>query len=228
MKIAINQPYFFPHIKYFQLIYQSDLFVFLDDAQFIRKGWINKNRLNNKSSEVNISIPISEHSQNTKIKDIKISEDHFSNSINKLINTTKKMFKNSEEKNFMINILESSLSLNSNNLDVYLTFYLKELCQYLEIKMNYQKSSELELPVKEFNNPQEKIISIVNYLTGTTYLNLDGGRNLYSYENFKNFNIDLLFISDLYSQNDNINKNYSVVSHLLLDGKSKTQDSIFL
>ena len=94
--------------------------------------------------------------------------------------------------------------------------------------MNYQKSSELELTVKEFNNPQEKIISIVNYLTGTTYINLDGGRNLYSYENFKNFNIDLLFISDLYSQNDNINKNYSVVSHLLLDGKSKTQDSIFL
>ena len=46
--------------------------------------------------------------------------------------------------------------------------------------------------------------------------------------NEKNFNIDLLFISDLYSQNDNINKNYSVVSHLLLDGKSKTQDSIFL
>jgi len=227
LKIAINQPYLFPHLKYFQLIYQSDLFVFLDDAQFVRKGWINKNRLNNKIVEVNISIPVSEHSQNTKIKDIKISADHFSNSIYKLINTTKKMFKNSEEKNFIINILETSLKLNSNNLDTYLTFYLKEICQFLEISIVFQKSRDLDLPVKKFVKAEEKIISIVNYLTGTTYINLDGGKNLYSHENFKKSNIDLLFISDLYSQNDKLNENYSVVSHLLLDGKEKTQDSIF-
>lgn len=227
MKIAINQPYLFPHLKYFQLIYQSDLFVLLDDAQFVRKGWINKNRLNNKNVEVNISIPVNQHSQTTKIKDIKISADHFSNSIYKLINTTKKMFKNSEEKNFIINILETSLNLNSNNLDTYLTFYLKEICQFLEISMVFRKSSDLDLPVKEFSKAEEKIISIVNYLTGTTYINLDGGKNLYSHDSFKKSNIDLVFISDLYSQNDKFNENHSVVSHLLLDGKEKTQDSIF-
>ena len=45
MRIAIMQPYFFPYIGYFSLIKNSDYFIFFDTPQYIRKGWINRNRI---------------------------------------------------------------------------------------------------------------------------------------------------------------------------------------
>ena len=45
MKIAIMQPYLFPYIGYFQLINSVDKFVVLDDVQYMKGGWINRNRI---------------------------------------------------------------------------------------------------------------------------------------------------------------------------------------
>ena len=45
MKLAIMQPYFFPHIDYWQLIHAADRFVLFDDAQYMRHGWVNRNRV---------------------------------------------------------------------------------------------------------------------------------------------------------------------------------------
>ncbi len=45
MKIGIMHPYFFPYIGYFQLINAVDRFVIYDDVNFIRRGWINRNRI---------------------------------------------------------------------------------------------------------------------------------------------------------------------------------------
>ena len=55
MKIAIMQPYFFPYLGYFQLIQAVDTFVFFDDVQFIKNGYINRNRI---LSDKWITIPI--------------------------------------------------------------------------------------------------------------------------------------------------------------------------
>ena len=43
--VAIMQPYFFPYIGYFQLIKAVDKFIFYDDVNFIKNGWINRNRI---------------------------------------------------------------------------------------------------------------------------------------------------------------------------------------
>lgn len=40
MKLAIMQPYFFPYIGYFQLVNAVDKFIFYDDVQYIKGGWV--------------------------------------------------------------------------------------------------------------------------------------------------------------------------------------------
>ena len=45
MRLGIMQPYFFPYIGYISLIKHTDLFILLDDVQFIRHGWIERNRI---------------------------------------------------------------------------------------------------------------------------------------------------------------------------------------
>lgn len=44
MRLAIMQPYLFPYLGYFALAAAVDRFVFLDDVQYIKQGWINRNR----------------------------------------------------------------------------------------------------------------------------------------------------------------------------------------
>ena len=45
MKVGIMQPYLFPYIGYFQLINAVHKFVIHDDVQYIKGGWINRNRI---------------------------------------------------------------------------------------------------------------------------------------------------------------------------------------
>src|ERR1700682_113578 len=45
MKLGLMQPYLFPYIGYFQLVSACDLFVIYDDVQYMKGGWINRNRI---------------------------------------------------------------------------------------------------------------------------------------------------------------------------------------
>lgn len=45
MKLAIMQPYFFPYLGYFQLIHAVDKFILYDNLNYIKWGWVNRNRV---------------------------------------------------------------------------------------------------------------------------------------------------------------------------------------
>ena len=57
MKVAITQPYFFPYLGYFKLIESVDKFVFFDDVQYIRRGWVNRNKIRVKNP-LWITVPV--------------------------------------------------------------------------------------------------------------------------------------------------------------------------
>ena len=45
VKLAVMQPYLFPYIGYFQLIYAADIFLIYDDVAYIKRGFVNRNNL---------------------------------------------------------------------------------------------------------------------------------------------------------------------------------------
>ena len=45
MKLAIMQPYFFPYLGYWQLMNAVDKYVIFDDVNYIKRGWIHRNRI---------------------------------------------------------------------------------------------------------------------------------------------------------------------------------------
>src|SRR5450756_2454672 len=73
MRLGIMQPYFFPYLGYYSLIKNTDRFVFLDDVQFIRHGWIERNRILKPAEGWQyIAAPLEPHKRGTLIKDIAI------------------------------------------------------------------------------------------------------------------------------------------------------------
>ena len=72
MKIAVMQPYIFPYIGYFQLIKSVETFIFYDDVNFIKHGWINRNKILINGEESLITFPCRKISQNKEIREIEI------------------------------------------------------------------------------------------------------------------------------------------------------------
>ena len=73
MKLAIMQPYFMPYIGYFQTMTAVDKYLLYDKVAFIKKGWINRNRIyiQNVGTQF-ITIPLKNKSSFTNISDVQI------------------------------------------------------------------------------------------------------------------------------------------------------------
>ncbi|MGC7846714.1 WbqC family protein [Desulforudis sp. 1088] len=70
MRAAVMQPYFSPYIGYWQLIHAVDTFVLFDDVQYIRHGWINRNRILKPGGGWQYIIALKKHSKNDLIRNI--------------------------------------------------------------------------------------------------------------------------------------------------------------
>jgi len=58
VKIAISQPTYLPWLGYFDLIDQVDTFVFLDDVQFEKQSWQQRNRIKTPQGLQWLTVPV--------------------------------------------------------------------------------------------------------------------------------------------------------------------------
>ncbi|MFZ0813941.1 MAG: WbqC family protein [Candidatus Sulfotelmatobacter sp.] len=58
MKIAISQPGYLPWAGFFDLIDQVDQFVLLDDAQFVKQSWHQRNRIKSSAGLQWLTVPV--------------------------------------------------------------------------------------------------------------------------------------------------------------------------
>ncbi|MDB5430653.1 MAG: hypothetical protein JWP35_1769 [Caulobacter sp.] len=72
---AIMQPTWLPYLGYFQLISAADVFVFLDDVQFARRSWQQRNRiLTSVGEEQLLTVPVKKADRDTLIAEIEIDD----------------------------------------------------------------------------------------------------------------------------------------------------------
>jgi hypothetical protein len=77
MIIAIIQPGFLPWLGYFEQMAVADVFVYLDDVQYTRKDWRNRNRFMSPEGIKMISVPVRKGAgRKMLIKDARINYDH--------------------------------------------------------------------------------------------------------------------------------------------------------
>ena len=72
---AIMQPTFLPWLGYFDLIDQSDVFILLDDVQFSKQSWQQRNQLRTSKGLEYFTMPV-KHGQEL-ISDVRISDEIF-------------------------------------------------------------------------------------------------------------------------------------------------------
>jgi hypothetical protein len=72
VRCAIVQPSYIPWRGYFDIIRRSDVFVFLDDVQYDRRGWRNRNRIKTAEGSRWLTIPV--HARGAQISGLPIDQ----------------------------------------------------------------------------------------------------------------------------------------------------------
>lgn len=183
------QPYVFPYIGYFQLINTVDKFVILDDVNYIMRGWINRNSILVNGNEHLFSVPVKKASQNNLIFECELGEYKWKI---KFLKTLEFSYKKAPYYKDCINIISSILLNDEKNLSTWLTFQIKQICSYLNIKTLIVESSRLYS--NQHLKAQTRIIDICSQEKATVYYNSIGGRELYNSMEFGKNNIELKFL----------------------------------
>ncbi len=212
------QPYFFPYIGYFQLIAAVDNFVIYDDVNFIKGGWINRNRILLNDSPSFINIPILGASSFKLINEITLGSDFRS-----LITKIKHAYSRAPYFKETFPIIENLLLFKTDNLSLHLANSIISLANYFELNTEFLFSSDL--PKDSSLKGQEKVISICKIIDSDSYINLIGGIDLYSKTEFKKNFIDLKFIQTgdvKYKQFQNMFiSNLSIIDVMMFNNKEE-------
>ena len=192
MRISIMQPYFFPYLGYFQLIAASDIFVSLDDVNFIKKGWINRNRLvfNNKAAL--FTVPLENVSQNRLICDTRIAATAFAIWKDNFLKSVAAFYKKFPFFTEGMSILEAVLAQPAAAISDMAIASLRACCDALHITTPIMISSTIPQAVD--CKKERKLIAICKSLQADTYLNPIGGVSLYSQDMFTQDGIRLRFL----------------------------------
>lgn len=187
MIVGIMQPYLFPYIGYFQLINAVDSFVIYDDVNFIKQGWINRNRILLNDRDFMINIILKGASSFKKINEIEIAGNN-----QKLIKTIEQSYRKAPCFLEVFPLISNILLNEETNLARYLSNSISAITEYLGIQASILISSEIKKDTSLKGD--EKVISICKELLATNYINAIGGQELYSKEIFSENGLILNFI----------------------------------
>jgi len=188
MILSIHQPAYLPWLEYFDRIARSDKFVYLDNVQFERNSFINRNRIKTPHGPIWLTIPVrlKEHFNKT-IADIEI--DARQNWKRKHLRSIEQNYRHAPDFTKKFNRLAAIYDTDVPRLSDFcfsqLLFWLGEL----EITTPILRASAL--PV--IGHKSELILNLCRHLGAATYLSGSLGRDYLRVEEFSAAGVQVCF-----------------------------------
>ena len=220
------QPYIFPYFGYFQLIHSADEFIVLDDVNYIKKGWVNRNNILLNGKAHRITIPLVKTSQNKLINEIAIDTGMAWRK--KFMSTIDHAYKKSPHFEVTYALLNGIIFSEKQTVSALNVLSLETICNYLEIATRIHPTSSVFL---KKTGGAERIISICKMLGADECINAIGGIDLYDKKVFMREGIRLRFIKTnpciTYKQfNHPYVPNLSILDMLMFCGKSWIREQL--
>ena len=190
MKCSIMQPHYFPWSGYFNLIFKSDKFVFLDDAQFSKDSWQSKNFVIINKEKYSIKVPIIKSPLSTIIRDKSINQKNDWKS-----KQVKTIFQSYSKHKFIYDLndlLDFFLKLKTNNLSEMNIEIIKFISNKINIGNNFICSSNFNFQEKRTH----KIIKILNKLNAKEYISPVGAKQYLKDDNYNELSEVKLVFND--------------------------------
>ena len=224
MKIGIMQPYFFPYIGYWQLLKLTDRYIIYDDVNFIKGGWINRNRILINGQGAYINVPMRGASPNKKINEVEtdISKIFLEKTGRKL----KGAYAKAPYFQEVFPWVMETMDFPAEKLSQYLTHLIRKTAERLKINTEFIVSSDYSYDVQLHG--EDRVLALCGRFQGDVYYNAIGGKKLYSFDHFRENNLKLCFVESAeitYRQFGNpFVPNLSIIDVLMFNGWEKTKE----
>jgi hypothetical protein len=182
MKLGIMQPYFFPYLGYFDLINYSERWIVFDNVQYIRHGWINRNRILHPVEGWSYIIVPVRFSRETIIRDVEIAED--GKWQKRILGQLQHYRKRAPHYQAVIDLLEACFAFEGVSISEFNVFALQKVCAYLGIPFNYAVFSAMNLPLDPVEGPGDWALRISQAVGASEYVNPPGGEQLFDQQRF--------------------------------------------
>jgi hypothetical protein len=172
------QPYFFPYLGYFDLIRRTDRWIVFDTAQYIRHGWVNRNRILHPTSGWQyISAPLRKHHRDSPIADILVQEgkDWRDRVCGQLVHYKRRAPNYDATADLVTECLDNDEpSLSRLNASI-----LAKVCACLQMPFRYEFFSDMKLELGSIGGPGDWALRISEALGASEYVNTPGGEALF-------------------------------------------------
>lgn len=149
MKAAIMQPTFIPWLGYFEMIERVDTFVFLDNVQYEKKSWQNRNYLRARDVKLLVSLPIIHEGLHQSILETTLFNAKFYKK--KILKTININYKQSEFFTRTFPVIEGIFEREIDNLAEFNIQTIVELSRCLGIDTKFVRGSQLSSVGKSTN-----------------------------------------------------------------------------
>ena len=190
------QPYLFPYLGYFQLIKNVDIFGIGDDVQYIKSGWINRNRILSNGEPYMFTFPVKKDSSFKIIKE-RYFDESFSSYKDKFLRVLDHSYKKAPFYNETLKLLEEIFSNNESNVSKFIENHLKIICKHINISTPFLSSSDWTIDHQDDFSVEERVIKKLEKLKRigiTHFINPIGGNELYTKEFFEKSGVKLSFL----------------------------------
>jgi len=186
--VGIHQPNFMPWLGYFYKVFQSDIFIYLDDVQFQKTGasYINRVGININGNNSYFTVPAKRDSGLHKINETRFMDEKWKK---KIIGTLQGNYGKAiffkKNKEFIFELI----NYKAEDFATYNIHFIASIVKELSLPTKLIRSSDLNV----IGTSTERLINLIQKVKGDVYLSGVGGDNYQDSNMFKDKNIRLIY-----------------------------------
>lgn len=184
--VVIHQPDFIPYLGFFHRLLDTNLFIILDDVQFLRRGWHHRDIIKTKDGQKWITLGIKKTSQDTKINEIYLNDTEWKKQHLSIIEQNyKKASYFKEIFPFIENLYKQDYE---KMIDINLAS-IKILLELFDINIDIHFSSSYKIDTKS----NQLLSDLLKKVGATHYLSGIGARDYFNPIPFEKANIKVIW-----------------------------------
>lgn len=183
--VGCIQSSYIPWRGYFDLIRQSDVFVFHDDIQYTKQDWRNRNRIKTAAGLIWLSIPVRKATARGAIDEVEI--DNEQDWGRKHWRAMETYYGHAPFFSQYADFFRDTLSQHWNRLSELNVYVISSICKTLDIRTKFIDSRSLGLTGRK----TDRLIQICRACDATRYLSGPSARNYIEPEKFAAIGVDI-------------------------------------
>jgi len=221
--VSIHQPQYLPWLGYFDKIDQADIFCFLDNVQYKKNEWQNRNRIKTASAWQWMTVPV-RFRFGEKINEVAI--DPTVNWQHKHLQAIITNYRKAPFFETYFGVFERIYQKQWSSLSELNIIIIKEICRLLGIDQ-FKSATASQMQLR--NDPTGRLIDICKRLGGDTYLAGQGGAGYMDLKRFEESGIKVIFqdfIHPVYPQQFTGFVSYLSIVDLLMNCGPESMDIV--